>query len=204
MANITAPDPFVYFGPVSCTTTAALEGKQIMRRKATAVLAACITVALVSFAEITQTTGTAAEADLTNMLSPFLMDGAQKSGHWVDSATGEPVTDPETIRQLNEQVMQMDLPADVPFSLRASLLSCKSDIFRAQPYDPRDFLRCQDALRDYDAYICKTHVRAETGPAYDRCRADMAQQRELNKLRATQSSEIRCRREVDGSVLCSQ
>jgi hypothetical protein len=207
-----------------------------MRPKAAAGLTkcACITVVLFSFAEIAQTTGSAAEETTQQGTQGSSADrfltyrgGDRTFGAASGQKSLVPVTDPEIIRQLNEQAKQegqrsptvwdqfprapqghaqtneealadiLDpLPRDIPTDLRARLRQCN----QISTGDPREFLRCQDAMRDYDAFICQSHVRAETGTAYNQCRADLA--RQLAKLRAVQ--EIRCRRELDGSVLCGQ
>jgi hypothetical protein len=103
-------------------------------------------------------------------------------------------------RYQGQQTDGYSLPPDVPAELRRRLQQCS----QTSTGDPREFLRCQDALRDYDAFICQTHVKTETGPAYSQCRADLVQMRELNRLRSvTQPPEIRCKRQVDDSVVCN-
>ena len=150
-------------------------------------IGAVLVVAALISASCAEFSGAAERPPCTGyMFCPFA-EGAQpepsaerRPPGWYDDGSGALLTDPKVIAILNEQVrLRQTLPADVPDTLIERLAECGLPASG----DPREYLRCQDVLRDYDAWACRSHLRTETGPAYDQCRAELANRRELNRRR---------------------
>ena len=83
-------------------------------------------------------------------------------------------------------MVDTDFGKDLPDDVRETLRACYREDDHA-----RNFLRCENGLRAYDAFICHNYVRANTGSStYDQCRADLAERRRLNRQRAAAQPAI--------------